>query len=275
MIGNSCERVAVIMSVYRNDKLVFLKESVTSILEQTYPNIDFFINIDGSVSDDIDAYLNEIKFENVFVHRNIDNKGLAFNLNQMIKKLDLSNYCYIARMDADDVSISSRIYEQVEFLRHNSSISVVGSDVVEIDNNGNTLFYKRMEPSHDIMLKNIIKRCPLNHPTVMFRSDVFLNPDLRYKNELLNTQDYYLWVDMFKSQLKFANINKGLLKFRVDENFHKRRGLKKAINDFNSRIYAFRNLRNLTLSNIIHVLLLFLLRLSPEVVKKFAYNKIR
>ncbi|MCV5855842.1 glycosyl transferase 2 family protein, partial [Escherichia coli] len=85
---------------------------------------------------------------------------------------------------------------------------------------------------HNSLVNNIVKRCPFNHPSVMFRIDVFEEHNLKYKDELQNTQDYYFWVDAIKSGLKLANINEPLLKFRIDDKFHSRRGVKKAKNDF-------------------------------------------
>jgi hypothetical protein len=132
-----------------------------------------------------------------------------------------------------------------------------------------------MAKTNEILVKNIIKKCPFNHPTVMFRTTVFLNSNVRYKAELMNTQDYYLWVDLVKAGYLFANINEPLLKFRIDENFHTRRGLKKAINDLKARFYAFKVLRNFSMSNLLHVTLLFALRISPATIKKIAYKKLR
>ncbi|MDV5059493.1 glycosyl transferase, partial [Vibrio diabolicus] len=120
----------------------------------------------------------------------------------------------------------------------------------------------------------IIKRCPFNHPSVMFRMSVF-EDGFRYKSELMNTQDYYLWVDLLAAGKNFANINEPLLMFRINESFHSRRGFKKAMNDLNSRIYAFKKLDVLNLSNIIHTISLFLLRIAPTSIKKWAYKTLR
>jgi hypothetical protein len=94
-------------------------------------------------------------------------------------------------------------------------------------------------------------------------------------SSLKNTQDYYLWVDLVKDGCLFANINETLLKFRIDENFHQRRGLKKAMNDLKSRLYSFKILKNYSISNVLHVILLFILRVSPAWIKKLAYKKLR
>jgi glycosyltransferase involved in cell wall biosynthesis len=271
------DSVAIAMSIYKADKFLFIKECIESLKSQTYKNLTVFIMVDGQVNNEVENYLKALN-NNVFfnITFNSTNLGLAKRLNQIIDKvLAIGSYTYIARMDADDVCEPLRIEKQVNFLGINPEISVVGTDLIEINFDGVHLFYKSMAKTNEILVKNIIKKCPFNHPTVMFRTTVFLNSNVRYKAELMNTQDYYLWVDLVKAGYLFANINEPLLKFRIDENFHTRRGLKKAINDLKARFYAFKVLRNFSMSNLLHVTLLFALRISPATIKKIAYKKLR
>lgn len=270
-------KIAVAMSVYKSDSYDYFKLAVNSILDQTYTNFDIYIEVDGFVQDDILKYLKLLNNEkNVFVSFNQDNKGLATRLNQVIDKaIESGTYKFVARMDADDISSPDRFQTQVDFLSRNPEISILGSDVLEFHNGSDTKFYKRMNASHDLLSKNIIKRCPFNHPSVMFRLDVFTQHKLRYKPELKNTQDYYLWVDALSCGLNFANINKPLLRFRVDENFHSRRGFEKAMNDFRSRLYAMKTLKIYSIRNLFLATSLLILRLSPQKFKKFAYAKFR
>lgn len=276
MSGN-LGKIAVALSVYRNDRLDMLEYSINSILNQSYTEFDLFIEVDGKVDEKITKYLTGISLlNNVFVRFNEVNLGLATRLNSIIDIVfSKGGYDYLARMDADDVCDKDRFKTQVEYLISNPNVSLVGSDVEEINDKGDVLFYKEMPSSHEVLLKNIIKRCPLNHPTVMFNLSHFSVRDISYKSELKNTQDYYLWVDLFAKGKVFANINKPLLKFRIDDDFHNRRGFDKAINDVNSRFYAFKVLGNINCSNLLHVFFLFLLRVAPPFLKKIIYSKAR
>jgi glycosyltransferase involved in cell wall biosynthesis len=270
-------KIAIAMSVYRSDSTNFVKQAIESILEQTYQHFVLFIQVDGLVSEELKellfSYINSDKVDITF---HSDNLGLAQRLNDTIESVISDNsFDFLARMDADDISLQERFDCQVEFLKKNPDIGVVGSDVIEIDESNNHLFYKKMKPDHFSLEKNIIKRCPLNHPSVMIRLSVFRESKLRYKSELSNTQDYYLWVDMLVCNVKFANINKPLLYFRIDDKFHSRRGFKKALNDFNSRVYAFRELGCYSISNFVHVIKLVALRLSPTFIKKMVYERLR
>lgn len=269
-------KLAVAMSVYKTDDIDHLRIAITSILNQTYKNFDLYVEVDGIISKNVKELLTEFDFHNnIFIHFNQSNMGLAYRLNDIIDKVIKQDcYSFIARMDADDVSHPERFKKQVKFLCDNSDVSVVGSDVIEISETGDTLFYKKMDTAHNILASRIIKKCPFNHPSVMFNMSVFREGS-RYKPELKNTQDYYLWVDLLAAGKKFANINEPLLKFRVNNSFHSRRGFKKAMNDFRSRIYAFKHLNVLSIDNVIHTFFLFLLRISPRFIKKLAYKFLR
>tara|TARA_B110000211_G_scaffold184861_1_gene209649 strand:- start:1015 stop:1845 length:831 start_codon:yes stop_codon:yes gene_type:complete len=270
-------KVAVAMSVYKADKINFLKLAINSLLTQTYSDITIFIAVDGSVHHEVKEFLDELNAkDNFFISFYEKNEGLATRLNQLIEQIiDSNKFKFIARMDADDICADNRIYEQVNFLQLNEGISVVGSDVIEINELGEKGFYKKMEANHSQLINNIIKKCPFNHPTVLFRISIFIESKHRYRADLLNTQDYYLWIDLGKHGYKFANINEPLLYFRIDNSFHKRRGLKKAKNDFNARLYAMNKLNMTSVPNLVISFMVFGLRVSPPFIKKIAYKYLR
>lgn len=271
------DKIAVALSVYKNDSVKYLRQAVNSILNQTVRGFDLFIQVDGSVELDMEETLKLYnKLDNVFVFFHTDNLGLATRLNNTIDHIiDNNLYRYFARMDADDISREDRFDCQLLFLKKNTDVGIVGSDVIEINEIGHDVFYKKMQALHSQLVTNIIKRCPVNHPSVMIDLNVFRKTGLRYDCRLKNTQDYYLWIDFIAAGVVFANINEPLLKFRVDSNFHSRRGVKKAVNDLKSRLYAFNKLDVLTISNMLHTFSLFILRLSPSYIKKLAYRKLR
>ncbi|HDX8379448.1 glycosyltransferase [Aeromonas salmonicida] len=270
------DRVAVAMSIYYSDPVEYVSIAIESILNQSYQNVDLFIQVDGMLPDCTYKLLSSYaSHPNIFIDYDDENKGLAYRLNQIIDKiLILGTYKYVARMDADDISRNDRIEKQVAFFNRNANVDVIGSDVIEIDGEGSHLFYKKMSSSHQNMLRNIIKKCPFNHPSVMFKVSLFIE-GFRYKSWLKNTQDYYLWIDLLAKGKIFSNLNEPLLFFRVDDAFHQRRGWRKAVNDFNSRMYAFKNLDVISVSNFSHVVMLFILRLSPAFIKKTAYKFLR
>ncbi|PMO90155.1 glycosyl transferase [Vibrio breoganii] len=271
-------KIAVAMSVYKNDRLSNIEKAISSVLLQTYTNFTFFIEIDGTVSNEVTEYFENLVTldDRVVTNFNKENRGLAFRLNSIIDMVvELDCYKYLVRMDADDICLVNRFEKQIDFMLSNINVSVSGTDVIEIDCNDNHVFYKKMYSDHDIIKNNVIKRCPFNHPTVIMDTSIFRDGKIRYKSHLNNTQDYYLWVDLLSADKQFANLNEALLLFRVDSNFHERRGFSKAANDFKSRLYAFKKLDLYSFSNIMHAIFLFFLRLSPVRLKEWAYKTLR
>lgn len=264
--------VAVIMSVYEQDNPKYLVMALDSIINQTYKNWSLYIAVDGTVPEPIKVILSDYQknIANISVFYHSTNLGLAYRLNELIDKV-VNHYKYIARMDADDVSAPNRLDQQVKFLDEFTDVGVLGSSVNEIDALGQFVCYKSMETEHKILSANILKKCPFNHPTVMFRGKVF-EDGYRYKNALKNTQDYYLWVDLLAAGIKFANLDEALLDFRVNSEFYSRRGVKKAKNDFNARLYAGKKLNISTIKAVFFAVLIYGVRVSPAFVKKMLYR---
>lgn len=269
------KNVAVIMSVYKNDKSDWLRKSIDSILGQTYTNVTIFLAVDGPVSEDIYSLL--LKYTEtgkVNVYYFDECNGLAARLNILIEEVLASNdFHFVARMDADDISLPTRIEKQVAVLE-SSNCDVIGSSVIEIDDSGKYLFEKKMHTEHEKLLNNIIIKCPFNHPSVIFRISVF-HDGIRYDSSMKNTQDYNLWVELASLGYIFGNVDESLLLFRVSNDFHTRRSFNKAKNDLYVRIRAMRELKMISLRNIVHSILLYSIRISPSFVSRFAYRYFR
>ncbi len=204
--------ISVIMPVYNAQRTV--TDAVTSILEQSYDNFEFII-IDDCSQDQTWAILNELaaKDSRIKLWRNRANRKLPSTLNLAISK---ASGKYIARMDADDISLPNRLLIQLEFLEKNPEIGVCGSYSEIYDEDMEKMVGKLMYPTnHELitvymhLLINVIV-----HPTVFMRSSL-LNKDLRYSEKMSsNAEDYDLWLRMLANGVKFANIPETLLKYR-------------------------------------------------------------
>jgi hypothetical protein len=111
----------------------------------------------------------------------------------------------------------------------------------------------------------------MNHPTVVFRYSVF-EQGFKYRENLLNTQDYFLWIELSAAGFQFANLSEKLLRFRRVNDFYKRRGLQKTINEFKARMFAMRALNKFSISNLLYAISVLTLRLMPPIIVKFAYK---
>lgn len=215
--------LAVIMSVYLNDKLVFVKESVESILNQTFQGFHFYLVFDGPVSQEIEDYFKTLNDERIKLFRIAENGGLARALNFLLAEvLKNPEYNLIARMDADDVSMPVRFEKQYRFLKENQNISCTGSWYEEIDEKGNNLYYRRLPIDHESLRKRYITRTPFAHSSVMYSRNLVETAGF-YPTDTVLMEDNVLWGNALKHGLKFANIPEYLLKFRINKTFFKRR----------------------------------------------------
>lgn len=270
-------RFAVIMSVYKNDSVENFEAALKSVLKQDQCDVSVFLQVDGNVPDNLMDKVNQYHLKsNVFVDYSPISLGLAKQLNVAVTRIKNSTekFDFIARMDSDDISMSSRFIKQANFLNSNPNVAVLGTDILEFYPDGKE-YYKRMESNFDLIRAKLIGKCPLNHPTVVFDLNKIDLEDIVYDERLKNTQDYYLWVDLINKGYVLSNLNEPLLKFRVDESFNKRRGIKKLRNDFNSRVYAINKLNMHSFKNYALVFCLVVFRLSPSFLKNLAYRYLR
>jgi glycosyltransferase involved in cell wall biosynthesis len=236
--------LAVIMSVYKKDKLNFVKESVQSILSQTYTQFHFYLIFDGPVSVDIEEYISGLQDIRLRLFRSQINMGLAEAMNQLLRNVLINpEYKFIARMDADDISLETRFKIQRKFLLRNIDISCVGSWYKEIDESNSILSYQNLPVTNEEIKLFIRKRSPLAHPSVMFRREMIEKAG-DYPTDTLQFEDYMLWSNVLKSGLKLANIPEYLLLFRRDKDFYRRRsGLRFGFNYIKTRYRINRSLQ--------------------------------
>lgn len=267
--------LAVIMSVYKNDRLKYVKESVQSILNQTFTQFDYFIVFDGPVSQDIDSYISSIGDSRLRLFRREQNGGLARALNYLLAEVIRNpEYKFIARMDADDISLPSRIERQRAFLSENKEISIVGSWYEEIDESGKHLAYRKLPSDHDSLRKRYMTRTPFAHPSVIYRRE-FIEKAGLYPTDTVLMEDNVLWGRALKEGLRFANVPENLFRFRIDRDFYKRRS--GVIYGWNYILTRFRNNMTLGMSPYSYLCSFFtgLIRMMPAFMLRFIYRTIR
>jgi glycosyltransferase involved in cell wall biosynthesis len=174
------------MSVYNGER--FLSESIDSILCQTYRDYEFIIVDDGSSDNSfriLDSYAKEN--QNIKIIRNDSNIGLTKSLN---KALLSARGNYVARMDADDISIDTRLEKQIDLLEQNVNVGLVSCNSIVIDENGHAVKNVLMPLTINSLIR---KRNYLVHGSVIIRKDV-LDKLGGYDEEMRYAQDYELWL---------------------------------------------------------------------------------
>lgn len=266
--------IAILLPVYQNDKADYLSLSVESILKQTYGNIIIFIGIDGAIGDEL--YFCVQKYKNNSRIRSIpfsENRGLAAVLNDLILICHEEGINFLARMDADDISLPNRLERQLYFLLEHPEVDVVGGRIEEINEqskkNGKSVTYPL---THQECFKFFRYRDPLAHPAVMFRKS-FFDKAKGYRNEYRKNQDTMLWFDGFMNGCVFANLDETVLLFRVTDDFYKNRrnGFKRAKKMLKDRFMINKAL-HYDWSAYLFSFLMFIMTLTPPFLKKFLYR---
>ncbi|MCK6601560.1 MAG: glycosyltransferase [Bacteroidetes bacterium] len=194
--------VTVLIPVFNAEET--LAASLSSILNQTYRNLEILLINDGS-TDGSDALIHTFTDKRIRYIVNPDNIKLPATLN---KGLNLAKGKYICRMDADDLSFPERIEKQVRFMEENPNIGVSGT-WMQMRVSGRTV---RFPITHDEIRTAMIVRCPLAHPSVILRKRVLEESGLTYNTEFPSAQDFDLW-QRLSLITQLANIPEVLLEY--------------------------------------------------------------
>ncbi len=202
--------VSVVMSVYNGEQ--YLREAIDSILSQTFTDFEFIIINDGSTDGTLKIIKSYKDPRIVLISR--ENRGLVSSLNEGIEK---ARGKYVARQDADDVSLPERLKKQLEYLRTNTKCGVVGSRIREINETGKP--YYRVVLSNELPNKSLemaLYYCnPLAHGTVLMRTDVVRSLG-GYRKQYWPAEDYDLWVRAARVN-RIAVIDEVLYLYRFNE----------------------------------------------------------
>ena len=151
-------KMSVIMPVYNGEK--YLKEAIDSILNQTFSDFEFIIVNDCS-SDNTEDIIKSYKDNRIVYLKNEENSGVATTLN---RGLDIAKGEYIARMDADDISLPKRFEKQVDFMDKNKNCIICGSNTELFG----AISGRTYVPLTDSAIRaTVIFSSPFTHPTVM------------------------------------------------------------------------------------------------------------
>lgn len=266
-------KVGVLLPVYKNDSEQFLRQSVESIVMQTYTNYILYIGVDGPVNDGVKKYLKMLDVQQrIHVVWFEENRGLACVLNDLIKTAKRDECNYYARMDADDISMLNRFEMQLAFMEEHPEVDVVGGAIREINYEGN---YRRKivdyPLTNDACRKFFRYRDPLAHPAVMFRPTYFEKVPGGYRPEYRKNQDTMLWYDGFMNGCVFANLPDVVLYFRVIDDFYNRRnGWKRAKQMLRDRLKMNKAL-GYDFTAYFFAFAMFCMTISPTWVKKLLY----
>ncbi|MDW3094150.1 MAG: glycosyltransferase family 2 protein [Gammaproteobacteria bacterium] len=203
------------MSVFNGSE--YLEEAIYSIRNQSFKDFEFIIVDDGSIDNSIEIIQSSaIQDSRIKLIVNSENLGLAASLN---KGMRLSAGKYIARMDADDVSASTRLQEQYNYMENHPDTIILGTWMKPIGEvQGENIIWE-MPVNNEEILANLCFDSVICHPSVMMRGEWIRQNEIEYDETLRATQDYDLWIRLSQEySAKFENLPSALVSYRVHTN---------------------------------------------------------
>lgn len=200
------KRLAVIMPVFNASK--YIKEAITSVLDQSYKNFDFYIIDDGSTDSSVEI-IQSFDDPRIKLVKKAVNSGVVDALNLGLEQID---HEYIARMDADDICLSDRFAKQIEYLDKNPNVFALGGQVSYF---GQTNSESNLPQEHQDLCMHLFFMNPFVHPTMMFRGDVFMSANIRYSKRYAHLEDYHLWLGI-SALGQIRNLPDCILKYRIE-----------------------------------------------------------
>ncbi|MBQ4600635.1 MAG: glycosyltransferase [Oscillospiraceae bacterium] len=199
-------KVSVILPAYNAEK--YIKEAMDSILSQTFADFELIVLNDCS-QDSTEELILSYEDPRVVYVKNEENLGVARTLN---RGLALAKGEYIARMDADDISLRSRFEKQAAYLDTHSNVAVLGSNVELFDENGTIQTGWSSTDPRQLKL-DLFFACPFAHPGVMMRTAVIRELG-GYDPEYEGLEDYELWYRVSR-KANISTLADVLLRYRL------------------------------------------------------------
>lgn len=214
-----------------------LADAIDSILSQSFTDWELIMCDDGSSDNTYiiaEEYRNRFP-DKIILIRNKNNSGLPKTLNNC---LSISQGEYVARMDADDISVSDRLEKQVTFLEDNPDVDCVGTGMTRFDENGE---FDNLRPVSNPD-KYTLKLFPLcYHATLMMKKSCY--DAIGGYVSIPRTQrceDIDMWFRFASKGFKAENINECLYKVREDRFALNRRKFRYVFNIFKTNLYGFK-----------------------------------
>lgn len=193
--------VTIAIPFYNAEK--YLESAIQSVCNQSYSNLYIILLDDGSTDKSlIIAKSFEIKDKRIRVYSDGQNKGLIYRLNQSV---ELCNTEYYARMDADDIMHPLRIEKQIDHIKNDSTIDVLGTSFYSLDSENNIRGCIEIPYIHDRNHLFIL------HPSVIAKTEWFRkNP---YDSNYERIEDKELWLRTV-SKYKIRSLSTPLMFYR-------------------------------------------------------------
>jgi glycosyltransferase involved in cell wall biosynthesis len=199
------KHISVLMPAYNCGK--YITHSIKSILNQTFKEFEFIIIDDGS-TDNTEEIVKGFNDKRIIYHKT-KNKGTSAALNYGLK---LCKYDWVARIDADDLNVPTRLETQIKFLIDNPEYNVVSSWSVYFKDSAKILFLLKEPVEHLDIYDYLDLHNPINQSGVIYRKEIILNEG--YNKDFKFNEDFELF-HRIRDKVKFYNIPLFLVYTRI------------------------------------------------------------
>lgn len=203
--------ITVFMAAYNAAN--YIKESIQSILDQTYEDFELVIVNDGSTDDTV-AVVNSFKDPRIRLLHNPENKGLTYTRNVI---LTAARGEYVAILDSDDIASPNRLKLQYDFFRSHPEVLLCGGHGAIINQKGEHVDSDNLHvpTGIDRVKATLLFKNPFVNSTVMYKTDVFKS--LNGYQDYAPAEDYELFTRI-ADQHAVGNIDEVLVRYRIHEN---------------------------------------------------------
>ncbi|MBL8005911.1 MAG: glycosyltransferase [Ignavibacteria bacterium] len=202
-------KVSIITTVYNCEK--FIRQSVESILNQTYGDFEYIIVEDGS-SDKTPGIVKQLAAIDKRIKLLINERNIG-RVKSLNKALENAQGEYVALQDADDFSMPERLEKQIAFLDKNPDYVLVGANIIVIDEFENFISKPERPLKNPDAKFSMLFRCTFANPSIVYRKKITDEHNLRYEDNFIHAEDFRI-MSLIARHGKIYNFEEPLVKYR-------------------------------------------------------------
>ena len=200
--------VSVVVPCYNHEN--YIKESLLSVLNQTYQNIELIVFDDGSIDNSANI-IEALSKEYDFFFQRQKNIGLTPTLN---KAIEICKGKYVAFLGSDDLFFEDKIETQVQFLEDRKDFAVCGGNMVFIDDKGVLFSKQKKKPYSEVDFITIFNDRKAGPPasSAMIRLDVL--HEVGSYDPKIGLEDLYMWMKITHHGYRIAILDHDMIYYR-------------------------------------------------------------
>lgn len=201
--------VSVVIPYFK--KREYIKNTLNSVLEQTYKNLEIIIIYDDKEQEDLEFIKELTKLDkriSLIINKNSLGAGLSRN-----NGINKSKGDYISFIDADDVWKKKKLELQIKFMKEkNYLISHTNYEIIDKENK---IIDYRIARDFDTV-NDLLKSCDIGLSSVIIKREI-LSGECLFAN-LKTKEDFVLWLKILEKNIKIGSLQKNLVYWRKLDN---------------------------------------------------------